>query len=288
MPRRTLPGVPGPGLTYRFAARVAFTIFDLQRWRFDVTGLEHVPRRGGAVIAANHISYWDYFTVGRPSYDAFGRPIRILAKEQLFRIPVFGTIMQRAGHIPVHRGSGADALRDAVAALRAGELVLVLPEQTISRSFELLPFKTGAARMAAAAGVPLIPAASWGSQRFHTMGHPVRLAWRIPVSVRYGEPLRPAADDDPDLVTGELRDRVERLTHIAQETYPDTPRPGDAWWQPARLGGDAPEHHDVLKEHQERRLRWQERAGDRYRRTHLGSGVAGRDEPGRLDRRDAS
>jgi hypothetical protein len=115
--------------------------------------------------------------------------------------------MRRAEHIPVHRGAGRGALTSAVAALEDGELVLVLPEQTISPSLELLPFKPG--------------------------------AWRLPVTVRYGEPLHPGPDDDPEVVTHELRRRVGMLLDEVQRSYPDG-TPQGAWWVPARLGGGAP------------------------------------------------
>lgn len=231
--------VPAATRTYRVAAGLAFAVMDLQRWRFDVRGREHLPARGGAVIAANHIGFWDFFTVGRPAYDGLGRPVRILAKESLFDAPVFGAIMRAAGHIPVHRAAGASALASAIAALRDGELVLVLPEQTISPAFELLPFKSGAARMAAAAGVPLVPAASWGSHRFHTVRHRPRPRWRLPVSIAYGEPLHPDPDDDAAEVTTRLRDSVASLVDELIVTYPGG-APSGAWWVPQRVGGGAP------------------------------------------------
>ena len=237
-------GDPTASLLYRFAAWFAFAVIRLQRWRFHVSGLEHVPRHGGAVIASNHTSFWDFFTTGRAPYLGWGRPVRILAKESLFRTPVFGYAMRKAEHIPVHRGAGASALGSAVAALRGGELVLVLPEQTISPAFELLPFKHGAARMAAAAGVPLVPAVSWGSHRFHTVGRRPRWSWRLPVVVSYGEPLHPTEDDDPVAVTVELQRRVEALLDDARTRYPGG-APAGAWWVPAKLGGGAPSQEDA-------------------------------------------
>lgn len=255
MPRPTDPTNPGASWVYRFAAWVAFSVMRLQRWRLDVVGSEHVPDRGGAVLAANHTSFWDFFTVGRAPYLGWGRPVRILAKESLFRTPVFGWLMRRAEHIPVHRGTGTQALHSAVEALEAGELVLVLPEQTISPAFDLLPFKTGAARMAAAAGVPLVPAVSWGSHRFHTTGRRPRWSWRLPVSVRYGEPLHPTPDDDPVEVTAELRRRMEALLEEAVAAYPDG-APTGSWWVPARFGGRAPTVADAEDELARRRASW--------------------------------
>lgn len=247
--------VPTAGPVYRTAAATAFGLMRLQRWRFDVSGFEHVPARGGAVLASNHTSFWDHFTVGHEGYRRYGRPVRILAKESLFRTPVFGWIMRRAEHIPVHRGAGRDALASAVEALRTGELVLVLPEQTISRSFDLLPFKTGAARMAAAARVPLVPSVSWGTHRFHTAGRLPAWSWRLPVTVRYGEPLHPAPDDDPEEVTRELRARVVVLLEEAVRAYADG-TPAGAWWVPARHGGAAPAHDEVVAELAQRERTW--------------------------------
>lgn len=255
------PAVPRADAVYRFAAGIAFAIMRVQGWRFDVTGLEHVPRRGGAVIVANHQSFWDYFTVGRPSYLGLGRPVRILAKASLFGTPVFGWLMRRARHIPVQRGAGGGALSAAVDALRAGELVLVLPEQTISRSFELLEFKTGAVRMAAAAGVPLVPAASWGTHRFHTAGRRLRPRWRLPVSVRYGAPLVVGPDDHVAEATAELRARVAGLVDEAVAAYPDG-APAGAWWVPERFGGGAPHHDRALAAFDELARRWREHHPD--------------------------
>lgn len=237
-------GVPRASWVYRVCAWIAFTIFRLQGWRYEIEGLEHVPRRGGAVIAANHFSFWDFFLVGRGPYLAWGRPVRILAKESLFRRLVFGWLMRGAEHIPVHRGAGADAFGSAVEALECGELVLVLPEGTISPAFELLPFRTGAARMAARAGVPLIPSASWGSHRFHSVGRRPRWSWRLPVAIRYGAALHPRVEDDPREVTARLRDEVARLTDELVASYPDG-APSHAWWVPARFGGTAPRREEA-------------------------------------------
>ena len=233
------PTLPTASRSYRAAAWVAFALMDVQHWRFDVRGGEHLPRTGGAVIASNHTSFWDFFTVGRPPYHGLGRPVRILAKDSLFEVPLFGGLMHAAEHIPVHRAAGASALSSAVTALQRQELVLVLPEQTISPALELLPFKSGAARMAAMAGVPLVPAASWGSHRFHTVQRRPMPRWRLPVSIAYGEPLHPTPDDDPAEVTRELRRAVQELVDELMLTYPDG-APTGAWWVPARLGGGAP------------------------------------------------
>ena len=227
----------------------------LQRWILEVRGLEHVPTRGGCVLASNHQSFWDFFVVARTPYEVLGRPSRIMAKASLWRIPVFGRLMRATRCIPVDRANGGDALRHAVESLRSGELVLVLPESTISQSYDLLPFKTGAARMAIAAGVPIVPAASWGSHRFFTTGHGVRWRWKLPVTVRYGEPIQVTEHDDPEVVTKELRDRIQVLLDDAIESYPDG-SPAGSWWVPERLGGSAPNHGEIEREYRAWRNRW--------------------------------
>ncbi|MDX1511208.1 MAG: lysophospholipid acyltransferase family protein [Nitriliruptorales bacterium] len=233
-----------PSLIYRLAARAAFSILDVQRFQLRTVGLEHVPTTGGVVLAVNHTSYWDFFAAGRGPYEQLGRPPRILAKESLFRVPVFGSMMRSAEHVPVTRGAGRDAFEVAVERLEAGELILVLPEQTISPTLDLLPFKTGAVRMAARARVPVIPCAVWGIHRFHTVDRRLRWSWRLPVEVHYGPPLAFDPDVDAAEGTGRLRTAVQEVLDDAIAAYPEAP-PEGAWWMPARLGGGAPPSFEV-------------------------------------------
>ncbi|SKU29343.1 putative acyltransferase [Mycobacteroides abscessus subsp. abscessus] len=120
--------------------------------------------------------------------------------------------------------------------LRSGEIVGVYPEATISRSFELKEFKTGAARMAHEAGVPIVPLIVWGAQRIWTKDHPKNLGHsKIPVNVAVGAAL--AASPDFERTTAELHDAMELLLVQAQQDYPGEP---GAYWLPRRLGGTAP------------------------------------------------
>ncbi len=250
--------VPPPGWAYRLGAWMGLAVMRLQRWQFDIRGTEHLPPSGGCVIAANHNSFWDFFAVGRAPYLMLGRAPRILAKQSLFELPLFGWLMRKTGCIPVDRGAGLDAVQHAVHAVEAGEMVLIMPEGTISRSFDLLTFRTGAARIATEAHVPLIPAVSWGTHRFHTSGRRPRWSWKLPVTVCYGEPVRPDAGDDPVAVTDELRIRIETMLDQAVCEYRDG-TPGRVWWVPARLGGGAPNHESVESEFRSRRRRWRRR-----------------------------
>lgn len=129
-----------------------------QGLKFTVTGVENLPATGGAVVAINHTSYFDFTFAGLPAYlQGRGRKVRFMAKQEVFDAKITGPIMRSLRHIPVDRANGAASFDAACLALKAGELVGVYPEATISRSFELKEFKSGAARMAIAADVPIIP-----------------------------------------------------------------------------------------------------------------------------------
>ena len=253
-------------LVYPPVIGLARLVFRAQGLRFDLRGTRNVPRTGGAVMAINHVGYMDFTYAGLAARPA-GRLVRFMAKEQVFRHRVSGPLMRGMHHIPVDREAGAGSYRAAVQALRDGEIVGVFPEATISRSFELKDFKAGAARMAAEAGVPLLPTVIWGSQRVWTKDHPRRLGrTRTPISVWVGQPMAVPRESDPTAVTEALRARMGEMLHEAQESYPDAPAgPADAWWQPARLGGSAPtpdEAHRLDRDELRARLAAAKRARD--------------------------
>lgn len=160
---------------YGTAIRAALTLFRLQGLTFTVTGVENLPRTGGAVVAINHTGYLDFTFAGLPAYrQGLGRKVRFMAKQEVFDHRVGGPLMRSMRHIPVDRDSGGPSYDAACQALKTGELVGVYPEATISRSFELKEFKSGAARMAIAADVPIVPHVVWGAQRIWTKDHPGR------------------------------------------------------------------------------------------------------------------
>ncbi|MBW1596241.1 1-acyl-sn-glycerol-3-phosphate acyltransferase [Streptomyces sp. JJ38] len=228
-------------LVYPPVVRAALTWFKALDLRFDIEGTEHVPHDGGAVLVSNHISYLDFIFAGKAALPA-KRLVRFMAKESVFRHKVSGPLMRAMKHIPVDRSAGLDAYRHAVSALRSGEVVGVFPEATISESFTLKEFKSGAARMAQEADVPLLPVALWGTQRLWTKGRPRDFGRNhFPITIRVGAPLRPRAGESVAAVTERLRDRVQELLEAAQRAYPARPKtPEDAWWLPAHLGGSAP------------------------------------------------
>jgi 1-acyl-sn-glycerol-3-phosphate acyltransferase len=223
---------------YGTIIQLARLTWRLQGLSFTVTGVKHLPATGGAVIAINHTSYFDFTFAGLPAYkQGRGRKVRFMAKQEVFDHKVSGPIMRGCRHIPVDRESGAASFDKAVEMLKAGELVGVYPEATISRSFEIKELKSGAARMAIAAGVPIIPHIVWGAQRIWTKGHPKKLYRpKVPIAVAVGEPIQPTLPA-PELTTL-LHSRMQHLLERVQESY--GPHPPGEFWVPHRLGGGAP------------------------------------------------
>lgn len=228
---------------YRTIIGVARTLFAGQGLKFSVTGEEHIPATGGAVIAINHTGYMDFTYAGLPARPA-KRYVRFMAKKEVFDNKISGPMMRAMKHIPVDRGDAGDSYRLAVEALRAGELVGVFPEETISRSFELKKFKTGAARMAEEAGVPVIPMIIWGSQRVWTKGHPKRLGrTNTPITIKVGAPIAPYLP--ASAMTEQLHATMEQMLHEVQDAYHHEP---GAYWVPRRLGGSAPTLEEATAE----------------------------------------
>lgn len=208
------------------------------RLRFD--GLDNIPASGGAVLAINHTSYVDFLPAAYGVYQA-GRRTRYLIKSEVMDVAIMRFLVNHTKTVPVDRSAGHEAYARAVEELRDGEIVAVYPESTISRSFELKDFKTGAVRMAADAGCPIIPAIVWGAQRQWTktdVGARAMGRKHIPVTVRYAEPLMVSAADDPETATKHLREVMTTELHAVQDGY--GAHPAGAFWVPARLGGGAP------------------------------------------------
>ncbi|GAA1273269.1 lysophospholipid acyltransferase family protein [Saccharothrix xinjiangensis] len=228
MPDRVYPPVIA-------ACKLMFRVLDL---RITRDGTEHVPTTGGAVLASNHVSYLDFIFAGFGALPA-RRYVRFMAKHEVFEHKVSGPLMRGMHHIPVDRSAGQASYQQALAALRAGEVVGIFPEATISRSFAVKEVKSGAVRLATEAGVPLLPVALWGTQRLWTKGKPKNLTQRhVPVTIVVGSPIEPTTDEA-------LRTRLQELLVEAQQRYPES---GEGqWWQPAHLGGTAPTPEEAAR-----------------------------------------
>jgi 1-acyl-sn-glycerol-3-phosphate acyltransferase len=225
-------------LPYGLIVGVGHTWFKVMDFRFRISGQEHVPRTGGAVLCINHVSYVDFILAGYGA-RASKRFTRFMAKREVFDHPVAGPLMRSMKHISVDRAEGQQSYDDAVDYLRKGEVVGVFPEATISRSFMIKELKTGAVRMAADADVPLIPVILWGTQRLMTKDHPRDFGRHKTISITMGEPIDPQGKNAVEK-TAELKEHMSSMLDEAIRSYPAEEQPPGSWWLPASYGGSAP------------------------------------------------
>jgi 1-acyl-sn-glycerol-3-phosphate acyltransferase len=236
---------------YRFGEWVVPPVVAMNGTKFNFRGLENIPARGGALLAQNHTSYLDWLP---PLFAARerGRRMYFMIKAEMADVKAVNYVIKHARLIPVDRRQGHDAFDTAVQRLREGELIGMHPEATISRSFELREFKTGAARMALEAQVPIVPLIVWGAHRIWPKDHEKKLFRnKVPVTVAAGRPLPPHGTAEELNVA--LRWAMNELLYQVQEEYP---HPEGEYWVPRRLGGSAPTREDSqairLNELQER------------------------------------
>ena len=196
-------------------------------WRFE--GLEHVPREGPALVACNHISYFDPIAQGLMLVKAGRRP-RFLSKKELYGNWFLRHLLEGAKQIPVERGTGSAAPVEAARrALREGETVMIYPEATITRNPDFTPMqgKTGVARLTLSADVPVLPMAVWGSQHVWQREGARSLKFGRPIWVKAGVPMDfsefEGQQDDPAVlrkVTDQVMDELTRLVNDLRSRYP--------------------------------------------------------------------
>jgi 1-acyl-sn-glycerol-3-phosphate acyltransferase len=197
-----------PGFWVRLAAVLIWplaTLFTRRRW----SGQEHVPAGGGVILVANHVSDVDPLLIAYYVYLS-GRVPRFMAKSELWRVPGIRRILRGTGQIPVHRGGGnaPDALPDALAALRAGRALVIYPEGTITRDPDYWPMRgrTGVARLALTAGVPVVPIAQWGAQSLLGRDGRIRVRPRAEICIVAGPPVDLSAYTEQPLTGAVLRE----------------------------------------------------------------------------------
>jgi 1-acyl-sn-glycerol-3-phosphate acyltransferase len=172
-----------PTFTYNVVAALSWPILH-GLFRLHARGRENLPQHGGFVLACNHVSSFDPWPLGMPIWPR--RQLRFMAKSELYWFPLT-LILNGAGAFPVRRGQAdAEAIETAVRLAREGNVVAMFPEGTRRRKglvkrFEARP-RTGAARIALEAGVPLVPAAVKGTDRLLKLG-PLRIAYGAPVDI---------------------------------------------------------------------------------------------------------
>jgi 1-acyl-sn-glycerol-3-phosphate acyltransferase len=200
---------------------------------------DKIPATGGCILVFNHVSHVDPLTAAHLVYD-YGRMPRYLAKSGLFRNRALASFLKAAGQIPVDRlsRSAKGAFDAAVAAVEAGECVVVYPEGTLTRDPDLWPMvgKSGAARIALATGCPVIPVGQWGA---HNLLYPYakrpHLFPRTRITMKVGDPV-PLDDlrDSPRnaetineatrRIMAALTDLVAELRHEVAPAEPFDPR----------------------------------------------------------------
>jgi len=225
---------------YGVAVGAGISLFSLLRVKPKITGAENIPDTGGAVLAITHFGYMDFALTEWMVWRKNRRHVRFLATKAAFDKPAVGFLMRGMRHIAVDMSAGAEAFRNAVYALRDGEVLGVFPEGGVNASFTVRELKTGAARMAAEAGVPIIPVAIWGGHRLMTKTAKSSFAKKfgVPVHVAVAPAISVSELDDAADVTVALHSTLQALVDDLQVNYPvdGTGQP----WQPAHLGGTAP------------------------------------------------
>ena len=210
-PRERLYSYPIYGFCKGVCRIVSTLMFDLK-----VEGIEHVPRRGGALLISNHQSYLDPVLVG----VQLQRHVSFIAKSQLFEMPVLSWLIPRLNTFPVRRGeSDVSAIKEALRRVHEGQILTMFPEGTRSLDGNLLPIQAGIALMVKRAEAPVIPAVVDGSR--NAWGRGTKFPKVAPVRVMYGPPLELGKKKGAEVVTligetfarmmGELRQRYPEL-----------------------------------------------------------------------------
>jgi len=186
-------------ILYDLLEKVGFRPLARKLYRVELRGTEHIPGTGGVILVANHESLFDPWLLAL----ATPRPVRYMAKSELWRHALVGRALEAFGAFPVERGAGdATAISNAAELLRRGEVLGIFPQGT-SKQLERRPYHRGAARLALATGAPIVPVRLVGTRGLPRPGRP-------PAQVIVGEPI-PVEAAKPTLVAAkELTKCVER------------------------------------------------------------------------------
>lgn len=176
--------------------------------RVRVVGAEKIPRDIPLIFMGNHRSNFDILAL----YAGLPHHFSWIAKEELFRIPLFGYAMRRAGYLPLDRSDGRRAFKTmetAAEKIRNGVSVIIFPEGTRSLDGNLLPFKRGGFLLAARASVPIVPFSISGSERVN----PPRRMEIHPgtITITFGDPIptEGATGRRRDDLIGRVREAIE-------------------------------------------------------------------------------
>ena len=195
-------------LTGRFLclgiAKVAF--------RLHIEGEEFIPRTGPTILAANHVSFIDPLVI----MVSVRRPVRFMAKKELFRFPLFGWLLRRFGTFPINRNRiNLQAFKQAASLLEAGEVIAMFPEGTRGDGIELQPGKSGIGLIAARTGAPVIPVLHQGTEKVLPRGawfpRPHRIVIKFGAPLRFGEGQIGKRQDQAELFSQTIMEKIAAL-----------------------------------------------------------------------------
>jgi len=219
--------------------------------KLDIEGIDNIPDEGPAILVGNHRSYYDPMAIGY-AIAKKGRPARFLGKKEVFDAPIVGDVARAMGGIRVERGTGSDEpLREAAAAIAAGEMVVIMPEGTIPRGkafFEPeLKGRWGAARLAAMTKAPVIPMGLWGTEkvwpRNAKLPNFLNLTNPPKVQVQVGPPIELTYDDPEEDTRRIMAGIVDQLPPEARE-YREPTREELVATLPSNYEGDPYEYDE--------------------------------------------
>lgn len=211
---------------WRFGIAVVGAVARLT-FRIRVEGVERVPATGAAIVAANHVSALDGVLLGLVVGRRRGRPTRFLTAAEFFGKRRFGWALRLYRQIPIRRGDGdVGALDEAVRTIRSGALAGIFPEGRVNPAPEdgLQQGRTGVARIALAAGVPVVPVGMWGTNdRWPKAGLRYGRPWRPVAALSFGDPIvlegDPESTEDTkravELLMSRIADRVDQARRLA-------------------------------------------------------------------------
>lgn len=191
------PPPPPPPFLYRFS-RWVVTFFFKIGWRLSVEGVEHIPKEGGVIIAANHRSYADPPLLG----VSIPREVHFLAKKELFHFRPFGWLISKLNAHPLDRGGDVAAFKASQRLLSQGYAIIVFPEGRRSKTDQFGKVKPGVGMLAMKSGCPVVPA------YIHNSGHTTRF---YPLRVCFGAPVFPGDSLSYDSLAEEIMKRVAAI-----------------------------------------------------------------------------
>lgn len=238
-----VPRVPKRENTLAFML-VAAVLAPLVRifFRVKTHGVENLPK-GGYILVGNHLSYLDPLAFAYSVYFHMKRAPHYLAKEALFKLPILGWILPKVGQIPVYRSGRVndEPMRAAKEFLKAGQVVVIFPEGTLTRDPELWPMrgKAGAVRLAVELGLPIVPAAHWGVEQ--VLGPYTKKIAPNPfhvVNVKIGKPMHFEGLDKDNLSTANLAAATDTVMHAIADLVAEMrgATPPKELWDPAKKG----------------------------------------------------